>query len=44
VLKLVADGVLDPLVGETYPLTAADKAHRALETRSVAGKIVLVNG
>jgi NADPH:quinone reductase-like Zn-dependent oxidoreductase len=43
VLKLVADGVLTPLVGATYPLRAADKAHRALETRSVAGKIVLVN-
>jgi NADPH:quinone reductase-like Zn-dependent oxidoreductase len=43
VLKLVGDGVLTPLVGEIFPLRAADKAHRALETRSVAGKIVLVN-
>lgn len=44
VLKLVADGALTPLVGATYPLRAAGEAHRALETRSVTGKIVLVNG
>jgi NADPH:quinone reductase-like Zn-dependent oxidoreductase len=43
VLRLVADGVLSPLVARTYPLEEAAEAHRALETRSVAGKIVLVN-
>jgi len=42
VLKLVEDGVLSPLVGATFPLREAAQAHRALETRSVAGKIVLV--
>ncbi|MDP3748606.1 MAG: medium chain dehydrogenase/reductase family protein [Phenylobacterium sp.] len=42
VLKLVGDGVLSPLVGATFPLREAAQAHRALETRSVAGKIVLV--
>ena len=43
VLKLVADGVLTPEVGATYPLRAAADAHRALEARSVTGKIVLLN-
>jgi NADPH:quinone reductase-like Zn-dependent oxidoreductase len=43
VLKLVADGVLTPEVGATYPLRAAAEAHRALEARSVTGKIVLLN-
>jgi NADPH:quinone reductase-like Zn-dependent oxidoreductase len=41
VLKLVGDGALSPLVGATFPLREAAKAHQALETRSVAGKIVL---
>jgi NADPH2:quinone reductase len=43
VLRLVADGALSPLVGATFPLREAADAHRALETRSVAGKIVLLN-
>ncbi len=43
VLKLVADGVLTPEGGATYPLRAAADAHRALEARSVTGKIVLLN-
>lgn len=42
VLKLVGSGVLSPLVGATFPLREAAQAQRALETRSVAGKIVLV--
>ena len=42
VLKLVADGALSPLVGAAFPLREAAQAQRALETRSVAGKIVLV--
>lgn len=41
VLRLVADGALSPLVGETFPLREAARAHQALEARSVAGKIVL---
>lgn len=43
VLRLVADGTLSPLIGATFPLAEVAEAHRALETRSVAGKIVLVN-
>jgi NADPH:quinone reductase-like Zn-dependent oxidoreductase len=43
VLALVADGSLSPLIARTYPLEQAAEAQRALETRSVAGKIVLVN-
>ncbi|HEX7775097.1 MAG TPA: medium chain dehydrogenase/reductase family protein [Parvibaculum sp.] len=42
VLKLVGDGTLSPLIGATYPLREAAKAQRALETRSVEGKIVLM--
>lgn len=42
VLTLVADGALSPRAGATYPLREAAQAQRALETRSVAGKIVLV--
>lgn len=42
VLKLVGDGTLSPLVGATFPLREAAQAQRALETRSVSGKIVLV--
>ncbi|HEX7887008.1 MAG TPA: zinc-binding dehydrogenase [Phenylobacterium sp.] len=42
VLKLVGDGTLSPLVGATFPLREAVQAQRALETRSVSGKIVLV--
>jgi len=41
VLDLVADGLLSPLIGATYPLKEAAEAQRALETRSVSGKIVL---
>lgn len=43
VLKLVAEGALKPEVGARYPLRAAADAHRALEARSVTGKIVLLN-
>jgi NADPH:quinone reductase-like Zn-dependent oxidoreductase len=42
ILSLVAEGKLSPLIGATYPLAEAANAQRALETRSVAGKIVLV--
>lgn len=41
VLQLVGDGTLVPLVGATFPLRDVASAHRALETRSVCGKIVL---
>lgn len=42
VLKLVGDGALKPSIAEVIPLRDAAKAHRALETRSVTGKIVLL--
>ncbi|WP_220475632.1 zinc-binding dehydrogenase [Sphingobium terrigena] len=42
VLKLVAEGAISPLVGEVLPLRDAAKAHRAMESRSVSGKIVLI--
>ncbi len=42
VLRLVAEGAVAPLIGEILPLRDAAKAHRAMESRSVSGKIVLV--
>jgi NADPH:quinone reductase-like Zn-dependent oxidoreductase len=42
VLSLVGDGKLSPLIGATFPLKEAAKAHRLLESHSVSGKIVLV--
>ena len=42
ILGLVANGTLSPLIGATFPLADAAAAHRALESRSVAGKIVLI--
>ena len=42
-MALVGEGKLKPLIAATYPLEQAAEAHRALETRSVAGKIVLTN-
>ncbi len=42
VLRLVAEGAISPLVGETLPLRDAARAHRAMESRSVSGKIVLL--
>jgi NADPH:quinone reductase-like Zn-dependent oxidoreductase len=42
VLRLVGDGSLSPLVGARFPLRDVAAAHRALETRSVSGKIVLM--
>lgn len=42
VLQLVGNGTLKPLIGATFKLKEAAAAHRALETRSVSGKIVLL--
>lgn len=40
-LVAAADGSRVPLVGEAYPLRRADEAHRALESGSTVGKVVL---
>jgi NADPH:quinone reductase-like Zn-dependent oxidoreductase len=40
--EMVAQGKINPLIGATFVLRDAAKAQRALETRSVAGKIVLL--
>ena len=39
----VRNGVLDVRVGHTFPLADAAEAHRALESRSTTGKILLTN-
>jgi NADPH:quinone reductase-like Zn-dependent oxidoreductase len=41
VLELVDLGIVTPLIGATFPLSEAAEAHRQLEARAVAGKIVL---
>jgi len=38
----VADGSLDVRIGATYPLADAAEAHRALESRSTTGKVLLI--
>jgi NADPH2:quinone reductase len=40
-MTLMADGVLRPVVGQTYPLADAAQAHRSLLDRSSIGKLVL---
>jgi NADPH:quinone reductase len=40
-MRLIADGSLRPIVGDTYPLERAADAHRALLDRSSVGKLVL---
>ncbi len=42
VIGLAGEGRLAPRVGATFPLSQAVEAHRALESRTIAGKIVLL--
>jgi NADPH2:quinone reductase len=40
-LSMVADGSLRPVVGGTYPLSEAHRAHEDLRSRRSTGKLVL---
>ncbi|MET9675895.1 zinc-binding dehydrogenase [Streptomyces sp. NPDC006482] len=40
-LRLAADGVLRPVVGQVFPLSAAAEAHAAIEARATVGKTLL---
>ncbi|WP_089958758.1 zinc-binding dehydrogenase [Lentzea xinjiangensis] len=40
-LSLVARGRIRPVIGATYPLAQAEKAHRSLEERTTLGKSLL---
>ncbi|WP_061295417.1 zinc-binding dehydrogenase [Herbidospora cretacea] len=42
-LELAAEGVLRPLVGQTFPLAEAAAAHAAMEARTVVGKTLLIS-
>jgi NADPH2:quinone reductase len=42
VLGWVASGKLHPRIERTYPLSEAAEAHRALESRKTAGKLLLI--
>jgi NADPH2:quinone reductase len=42
VFGAVQDGSLDVRIGATYPLADAAEAHRALESRSTTGKVLLI--
>ncbi|MCM8551841.1 medium chain dehydrogenase/reductase family protein [Streptomyces sp. STCH 565 A] len=44
VLRLVADGSLTPQIAATFPLTDTVAALRLAESRTVAGKVVIVPG
>ena len=44
VLNAVASGQLKLRIDSTFPLAAAAEAHRALESRKTAGKILLEIG
>ena len=41
-LRLIADGQLAPHIGQTFPLDQAAEAHRALESRTALGKVLLL--
>ncbi|CAM5457286.1 zinc-binding dehydrogenase [Streptomyces tanashiensis] len=43
-LRLAADGVLAPVVGQVFPLAAAAEAHAAIEARATVGKTLLAVG
>jgi NADPH2:quinone reductase len=40
-LALWSDGLIDPLVGATFPLADARDAHALIESRRHVGKVVL---
>lgn len=42
VMDLVADGKLRPVIHATYPLAEAAQAHRAVDSREVFGKVLLL--
>jgi NADPH:quinone reductase len=41
-LAAVADGSLRPVVGHSYPLEDAQRAHEELRARQTTGKLVLI--
>lgn len=43
-LRLAADGILRPIVGQVFPLAAAAEAHAAIEARATVGKTLLAVG
>jgi NADPH:quinone reductase len=43
-LSRAAEGRLRPAIGATYPLERAAEAHRALASRAVVGKALLLTG
>lgn len=42
VCAMISEGKISPTIAATFPLTQAADAHRAIEQRSVAGKVVLI--
>lgn len=42
ICSMISDGKITPTIASTFPLSEAAEAHRAMEQRSVVGKIVLI--
>jgi NADPH2:quinone reductase len=42
-LDQVRDGAITPVVGQTFPLADAARAHQAIEARETVGKTLLVS-
>lgn len=40
--RMIAEGKLKVRIAKTYPLSEAPQAHRDMEARSVAGKLLLI--
>jgi NADPH2:quinone reductase len=39
---MIAEGKLNLLIAKTYPLAEAPQAHRDMEARKIAGKLLLI--
>jgi NADPH2:quinone reductase len=44
IMKQLAAGLVSPLIGQTFPLADAAKAHEAMEERRAVAKTLLLTG
>lgn len=43
-VRYLADGTIDPIISQMFPLSDVAQAHRCLESSSATGKVVLIPG